>query len=147
MKLRPDHQDADLSIKVYDLRREPVMRDARNAINFAFWPRSYADVAAVLKVDHPLNAAFRQMVSYWEMVYGMARHGIVHAEYWVESHGEGILLYAKVAPFLAEIRAAGSPTALRNSEWVATQTEEGQRLFDRMRERVRQAVEARPATP
>ena len=89
----PDHHDAELMLKVYDLRREAVMRDSRNAINAKFWPQSFEDVQAVLKPDHPLNAAYRQTTSYWEMVYGMAHHGIVHVEYLLENSGEGLLLF------------------------------------------------------
>jgi hypothetical protein len=143
MKERPDHHDADLALKVYDLRREPVMRDARNAINFSFWPRSFDEVAAVMKADHPLNSAWRQTSTYWEMVYAMPRHGIVNPEYWIESNGEGLFLFAKVAPFLAEVRTHSSPTAFRNAEWLATETAEGRARFAIISERVRKLTAAR----
>jgi hypothetical protein len=39
-KTAPDHHDAELVLKVYDLRREPVMRESRDAINRDFWPRN-----------------------------------------------------------------------------------------------------------
>lgn len=143
MKERPDYQDADLTIKVYDLRREPVMRDARNALNFTFWPKTADEMVAVLKAEHPLNAAWRQVVTYWEMVYGMARHGIVHADYWVETHGEGLFLFAKAAPYLDRLREIGSPTTLRNTEWIATETTEGRRVFGVVRARVERLTAAR----
>jgi hypothetical protein len=143
MKERPDYHDADLTIKVYDLRREPVMRDARNALNFTFWPKTFDEVAPILKSDHPLKASWRQVVTYWEMVYGMARHGIVHADYWIETHGEGLFLLAKVAPYLARLREVGSPTTLRNTEWIATETAEGRRLFGIVRARVEKLTAAR----
>jgi hypothetical protein len=53
------------------------------------------------------------------MVYGMAKHGVVHTEFLLESNGEGLLLFARVEPYLAAIRAATSPRALRNAEWIA----------------------------
>jgi hypothetical protein len=143
MKERPDHHDAELALKVYDLRREPVMRDARNAINFTFWPKSFDDIAAVMKADHPLNSAWRQTSTYWEMVYAMPRHGIVNPDYWVESNGEGFFLFAKVAPYLAEVRAHSSPSAFRNAEWLATQTEEGRTRFAVISERVRKLTASR----
>ena len=67
-KEHPDHHDAELAFRAYEMRREAVMRDSRNAINRDFWPKSYADVLAVTKADHPLNAAWRQSITYWEMV-------------------------------------------------------------------------------
>jgi hypothetical protein len=75
----PDHRDAELVLRLYDLRREPVMRASRLAI-VKFLPRSYDDVAALIKPDHPDNAAWRQVSSYFEMAYSFARNGIVPAD-------------------------------------------------------------------
>ena len=140
---RPDHHDAELMLRVYELRREPVMREARNAINGQFWPRTADDVMAVTKPDHPLNAAWRQTTSYWEMVYSFARHGLVAPDFWVESNGEGLFLFAKVLPHLTRLRSDISPTLLRNTEWVVTQTEEGKRLVGYFGDRVSKVLAAR----
>jgi hypothetical protein len=128
---------------VYDLRRETSLREARTAINGEFWPTSYEDVQAVMRLDHPLNVAWRQTLTFWEMVYGMARHGIVHSEYWMESNGEGLLLFAKIAPWLADLRRDVNPVAFRHAEWAATQTAEGRRLFEVFRARVQKTLETR----
>jgi hypothetical protein len=136
----PDHHDAELAIRAYELRREPVMRESRAAINQKFWPKTFEDVLAVVKPDHPLNAAYRQVGSYWEMVYGFAKHGIVHPDFWLESNGEGMFVFAKVAPFLDRIRAELSPIAFRNAEWIARESHEGQRLFGMFSERVQKAL-------
>ena len=111
-KEHPDHHDAELAFRAYELRRESVMRDSRNAINRDFWPKSFAEVQAVTKADHPLNAAWRQTTTYWEMVYGTVKHGIVNADYFMESSGEGMFLFARVAPYLEELRREVSPVRL-----------------------------------
>jgi hypothetical protein len=139
----PDHHDAELAIRVYELRREPVMRESRAAIIQKFWPRSFEDVQAIAKADHPLNAAYRQVASYWEMVYGFAKHGIVHPDFWLESNGEGLFVFARVAPFLERVRAELSPTAFRNAEWIAKESAEGRRLFQMFSERVKKAQSAK----
>jgi hypothetical protein len=126
---QPDHHDAELAVKVYDLRREAVLRDSRAAINSKFWPRSLDDVLAIQKGDHPLNAPFRQVTTYWEMVYSMVKWGIVHPEYFMETNGEGLFVFAKVAPYLEAFRQKVSPVALRNAEWVSRETGEGRRLL------------------
>lgn len=118
----PDHRDAELVLRLYDLRREPVMRESRKAI-VKFLPRSYDDVAALIKPDHPDNAAWRQVSSYFEMAYGFARHGIVPADFLAENAGEGLLLFAKIAPYLEQLRAETAPTALRNAEWLVEHSE------------------------
>src|SRR2546422_11401159 len=115
---RPTYQDADLTIKLYDLRREEVMRCSRE-----IWPRSYEEFIAVTKPDHEWNAAYRQTSSYWEMVYGMACHGIAHAEYLAEVHTEGLFFFAKVKPFLERYRKEASPTAFQNVEWIISHTD------------------------
>jgi hypothetical protein len=139
----PDHHDAELALRVYELRREAVMRESRAAILQKFWPRSFEDVQAVTKGDHPLNAAYRQVGTYWEMVYGFAKHGIVHPDFWMESNGEGMFVFARVAPYLEKIRAELSPTAYRNAEWVARESAEGRRLFQMFSERVKKALAAK----
>ncbi len=140
-KDKPDYNDAELIWKVYDLRREPVMRQSRDAITFKFWPKSYEEFIAVTKVEHPLNAAFRQTSSYWEMVYGMANHGIVNADYLIENAGEGLFLFAKIHPYLERFRAEGSATAFKNAEWIATQCAEGRKRFEMIQGRVKKMYE------
>lgn len=142
LKDSPDHHDADLVLKIYDLRREAVMRESRSALNTRFWPKSADDVAAVLKNDHPLNAAFRQVSAYWEMVYGMARHGILHADYLVESNGEGLFLYARVESYLGELRSR-NPRAFLHTEWITKNSEVAGQMLTMFRERVAKALESK----
>ena len=139
----PDHHDADIIIRLYDLRRETVMRESRRTINAEYWPATPQDATAPMKADHPLNAAWRQTVGYWEMVFGMAHHGIVHADYLVENSGEGLLLFARMEPHLAAIRAAGSPRTLQHAEWAATETAVGRTMMEGIRARVKQRMGGR----
>ena len=139
----PDYHDAELAFRAYELRRDPVMRESRNAINRDFWPKSFAELVAVTKADHPLNAAWRQTTTYWEMVYGTVRHGIVNADYFMESSGEGMFLFARMAPYLEEFRREVSPAAFQNAEWVAKNTAVGQRVFAMFTARVQKTLAAK----
>jgi hypothetical protein len=143
LKESPDHFDADLVLRIYDLRREAVMREARDAINRDFWPRTAEEAIEVLRYDHPLNRAYRQVAGYWEMVYGMARHGVIHADFLAESNGEGLLLFARVEPYLGRIREASNPRAFRNAEWLATQSEMGRQIVETHRARVKKTLAAK----
>jgi hypothetical protein len=140
-KEKPDHHDAELVIKVYDLRREPVMRQARAAMN-SWFPRTWEEILAVTQMTHPLNASWRQVSSYWEMVYSMARHGIVHADYFVESNAEGLILFAKIFPHLERFRREVSPTAFTNAEWIATESAVGKQRFAMMQKRIEALMKA-----
>ncbi len=135
----PDHHDADLVLRAYELRREPVLRDARKAMTIDWWPASLDDLKAIANWEHPHNSSFRQVTSYWELVYGMAKHGIVHPEYMADSAGgEALIILAKVYPWLEEFRTVAGPRFLRNTEWIATETESGRELFARLKDRIDQ---------
>ena len=142
-KEHPDHHDAEIAFRAYELRREAVMRESRNAINRDFWPKSFADLLALTKADHPLNAPWRQTTTYWEMVYGTVKHGIVNADYFMESNGEGLFLFARVAPYLEELRREVSPSAFQNAEWVAKNTAVGQKAFAMFSARVKKVLETK----
>ncbi|MBL8859752.1 MAG: hypothetical protein JNL28_14695 [Planctomycetes bacterium] len=140
-KEMPDHRDAELVIKLYDLRREPVMRQARAAIN-GWLPRNWDEMAAIMQPTHPLNASWRQVSSYWEMVYSMGRHGIVHPDFFVENNAEGLLLFAKVAPYLERMRKEMSPTAFQSAEWATRESASGKLRFALFQKRIEQMLKA-----
>ncbi len=119
------------------------MRESRDAINDKFWPHNAEEALAVTAADHPLNAAFRQTAAYWEMVYGMARHGIIHPDFLVENNVEGLFLFARIEPYLAAFRQAGSPRSFRNAEWVATNSATGQQVMEHYRARIKRVLETR----
>lgn len=139
----PDYHDADLVLRTYEMRREPVMRASRDAVNGKFWPTSYDDVKAIITTPtHELNAPMRQVGSFWEMVYGLVRHGVVDAEYFMETSGEGLFLLARVEPYLEQLRKDTSPYQFVNAEWVAKETERGRGLMTIFRGRVKAKMDS-----
>jgi hypothetical protein len=144
MDRTPNHHDAELVLRLYDLRREPVMREHRALFIREFWPRRADDVLDVVRGEHPLNVAYRQVTTYWEMAYVLCRHGTLHPEMLLESSGEGLFIYARIEPYIAELRAATNPRTLRSTEWIATQTELGRTIMELQRVRVKKLLEARP---
>ena len=140
LKEVPDHHDAELVLRLYELRRESVMRESRAKI-MQWMPRAWEEFFAVTQFDHPMNAAFRQTSSYWEMAYGMAKHHIVNPDYLMENTTEGLFLYAKVLPFLERFRKEVSPIAFRNAEWISTQCETGKQRLELVQARLRKMLE------
>ena len=138
----PDHHDAELVLRFYELRREEVLRAARRTIS-QWFPKTFDDVLAIAKPEHPNNAAFRQVVGYWEMVFGMARNGVIHPEFLMENSNEGIFMYARFQPFLAEWRAQHSPRGFLNCEWVTTNTDLGRELLKFYRDRFDKMLSAK----
>ncbi|MEW6734483.1 MAG: hypothetical protein AB1489_24375 [Acidobacteriota bacterium] len=140
-KDKPDYQDAELTLRLYELRREAVMRESRNTINSKFWPKSYQDVVELTNPEHPMNAAFRQVTSYWEMVYGFARHGITPADFLVENNGEGLFLYVKIQPFIEQIRKDFNPLAFQNTEWLVKNSPAAQTALERIQGFIKRLTE------
>ncbi len=132
---KPDAQDGDFILRLYEMRREPVLREMRDRLNFEFWPKSIDDIVAVQQdMGSPMNTAWRQVPSYWEMVYGMGSSGIVNAEYLVQNNGEGLLTWCKVAPHLDKLRD-DNPRAFLNTEWAATKTDIGRQYVELLQQR------------
>jgi hypothetical protein len=142
---KPDHRDAQLVLRLYDLRREAVMRESRRTIA-AWLPRSFEDVLAITQLGDPRNAAWRQVSSYYEMAFGFARHGIVHADLLAENATEGLLLYAKVEPYLKRFRKEVSPTAFRNAEWLAGRSAAARERLKLLRKRIQAQLAPPPAS-
>lgn len=96
--------DAELILKLYDLRREPVMREARKYI-FEFTPQSIDDVMAVLgDFSSNENAYMRQVFGYWGMAASLVLRGALDEDLASDNFTEMFFVYAKFGPFLAEIR-------------------------------------------
>src|SRR5271166_2347161 len=109
--------DAEIILKLYELRTEAEMRKARAWITGEFWPATADEFFAVASNPaDPHNAFLRQVLTYWEMAAAMVLHGAVSAELFVDCNGEGFFLLAKFAPILDEIRARNPGFLTKTSE-------------------------------
>ena len=133
-----NQSDAEIILKLYDLRRESVMRESRLRMLMEFSPNSFDDAAAVMDPKHPLNACFRQTSGYWEMTYSLAKHGAVHFDLLVENSGEGLFLFGKFEPFIEELRAKRSPTMFANTSWIIEHSPWAQERMKMIRMRIAQ---------
>ena len=115
---------ADLILKLYDLRREAKMREARNWI-FSFNPKS-ADEIMTTMMDPEVGGFLRMVTSYWDMAAAMVNHGAIDADMFNDTAGEHIMVFAKFEPFLAELREKfESPQAFAHLEKVIMDRPDG----------------------
>ncbi|HUX67885.1 MAG TPA: hypothetical protein VMV31_10410 [Terriglobales bacterium] len=111
------YEDAQLILKLYELRREAVLREARNWFFRDFQPTSAASIFETLKGEH--SAFYRMVTTYWEMACTLVQHGAIDAELFRQANGEHIYIFAKLEPFLADLRQEyGNPNLLGNLEKV-----------------------------
>lgn len=129
--------DAELILKLYELRREAEMRKAR-AWFAGWWPQS-ADVIIEMITAPPNpveNAWFRQVSGYWEMAASFVLRGVLNDELFYDSSGEMWFTLAKVYPFLKEIREkAQVPYLFQRIEKVATSSDEARERLQMMLKR------------
>ena len=97
-------ESADLILKLYDLRREKKMRQARKWYSSSFNPTSAQDVIDTM-MDPEVGAYFRMVTSYWDMACAMVNHDAIDPDLFAETNGEHFIVYAKLEPFIADIRA------------------------------------------
>jgi hypothetical protein len=129
-------ESADLILKLYDLRRETVMREARNWF-FTFNPTSIQDFMDVLMGEH--SGHYRMVVSYWDMAASMVNQGAIDEELFNASGGEMVFIYAKIAKFIPELRQVfGSPEVLLNMETLVRRMPNIDERIAQMNERMKQ---------
>lgn len=132
--------DAELILKLYDLRREAEMRKARNWWLVTFWPETADDFVKVgMAMGTQENNWLRQVGGYWEMAASLVLHGALNEDLFLETSfcGEMFFIFAKVHPFLAELREKfQSPTMMGNIEKVITRSERGRNTLKAFEERI-----------
>jgi hypothetical protein len=111
--------DAEIILKLYELRTEALMRQARAWVAGEFWPKTADEFFAVSdNPADPHNAFLRQVTSYWEMAAALVLHGAVSAELFVDCNAEGFFLLAKFAHILEAIREKNPIFLAKTSELI-----------------------------
>lgn len=108
-------ESAELILKLYELRREATMREAR-AFWFGFNPTSAQEYMTAMM--GPNSGLIRMVSSYWDMACSFVVSGAIDANMFDAANGEHILVFAKIQPILADLRAIGGQNAFKNLEQV-----------------------------
>ncbi len=122
-------EEAQLILKLYDLRREAEMRKARNWWMTEFWPRNAEDFLSVVRSPGTQeNNWLRQVAGYWGIATSFVSQGVLSEDLFLVPgfSGEMFVMFAKVQPFLEDLRRKlDDPEFFRDIEKVATNTKWG----------------------
>ena len=122
MKNPATYDDANLILKLYDLRREPRLREARKWFGSAPQFQSREEWLKYAPPGSEENASYRMVVTYWEMVSSLVASGVLNAELFFASSLEMLFVWEKIRILLPEVRTAQkNPMLYRNLEQVATE--------------------------
>ena len=149
MSKKPTIADAQLILRLYDLRREPEMRKARAWWGGEFFPQNADDYLKVVwAMNTQENNWLRQVQGYWSMAASFVQQGVLNEDLFLQPSvsGEMFLIFAKVYPFLKELRSKmNDPNVFSTIEKVATHTKWGRDRLQFMIKRVETMREKRAA--
>jgi uncharacterized small protein (DUF1192 family) len=123
-----------LILKLYDLRREETMRKARDWM-IRFNPDSMQDILDAVMSEN--SAYFRMVTSYWEMAAALVNHGGIDEEMFNDANGEHLVVFAKLQPYLADMRAQFSPNSFQHLEKLVMSVPNVEERLAAIRERFR----------
>lgn len=136
------YESATLNLRLYELRREPVLREAREWFLREFNPDTFAEAAAIVSGER--NSSFRMVLGYWDMAASLVTSGAIDPDAFLAANNEIFAAFAKVHPFLEEARTAtGERDFCRQMETVVMAAPDAQAIITRRREAWRAAARRR----
>jgi hypothetical protein len=139
-------ESALLNLQLFDLRREPVLREARDWFLREFNPESLEEVIALVTGDR--NSSFRMVLGYWDMAASLVTAGAIDADAFRAAHGEIFATFSKIHPFLADLRKlSGELEFCKHMEAVVLSAPDAEAILARRREAARAAAKARRSEP
>jgi hypothetical protein len=135
-------ESALLNLQLFELRREPVLREARDWFLREFNPESFDELLTI--VSGQRNASFRMVVGYWDMAASLVTTGAIDAAAFLAAHGEVFATFSKIHPFLAELRQVSSePDFCKHLEAVVMAAPNAEAILARRRAAAQAAARQR----
>jgi hypothetical protein len=135
-------ESAQLNLKLFELRREPVLRQARAWLTREFNPETFAELMTELQGER--NSWLRMVYGYWDMAASLVTTGAIDGGAFLAAHGEIFGTFSKLQPFLPELRTAmEQPDLFRHLETVVMAAPDAAGRLERTRARLRATAKAR----
>jgi hypothetical protein len=99
------HEQADLLLKLYELRREPRLRQAREWFIPNCHAKSFEEAVQKFPMGSVENTNLRMVNSYWEMVASIVNRGLIDEEFFFENSGEMWIVWDRLRNLLPGQRA------------------------------------------
>ncbi len=111
------YNDAELILKLYDMRREDKLRAARAWFTGNFSANSLAEALEKYPMGSDQNAYYRMVGTYWDMAASFVVRGILHDELFFENSGEMLIVWERMKTFIQDLRRVrNNPLLYRNLE-------------------------------
>lgn len=145
----PTHEQAQLQLQLYDLRREARLRQARDWFFTRYFPQTLEESNRQTTPGSEESAFVSMVISYWEQACALLNYGLLHEDLFFETSGEFYGVWLRMKPLLAAMREqyAYPPflqqmerAAARFEKWMQTRAPEMLERMPKMMEQMRQAA-------
>jgi hypothetical protein len=127
-------QDVIAIVKLYELRRDEALRQARMWFVSEFNPQSATDIVMLLLSGERASANYRMVTSYWDMAASFVNNGGIDEKMFLDANTEHIVVFARIEPFLAEVREiANEPDYLKHLETLVMKVPNAKEILERRR--------------
>ncbi len=135
-------ESANLILKLYELRREPKMREARSWMG-SFFPETAEDLMNAMQ-NEKSSAYFRMVLSYWDMAASFVNHDAIDEEMFNDANGEHLFIFSKIEPFLEQFRQTiNNPSFLAHLEKLIMKMPDAKEMLAKRREASKRMRDAR----
>jgi hypothetical protein len=125
VKEHPDNYDAELLLRLYDLRREAKLRQGRAWFTREFQAKSFEEYLAQCPPGSENSALFRMTISYWDMAASLVNNGLIKEELFFENTSEFWIVWDKVRGLAPTLRQQfKNPMVWKNLETLAEKFEQ-----------------------
>ena len=146
MKTKNALKQAELVLKLYEIRRETALRTARDYVGGEFQPKSVDDFVNLVKEGGKQSGHILQVFGYWDMVAAFVVHGALDESLIYDTCQEMYFQFGKIQPFLTEFRQKmGLPEFLKSMEAVVA-TAQHRRSLPGVKAKAPKPPKTRPAT-
>jgi len=124
MATKPTHEQAQLHLQVYDLRREARLREARDWFVKNYLVDSFDDAMRIAAPGTESGALAMMVISYWEQTCALLNYGLLHEDLFFETTGEFFGVWERVKPMVPQARQVfGNKQFLAHLEQAAQRFE------------------------
>jgi hypothetical protein len=139
--------DALVILKLYEMRSEPLMRQARAWFFTEFQPKSGLEILALMQSGEKQSAFYRMVSSHWEAASALVNNGGIDELLFLQANTEHLVVFAKLQPYIAEIRETiGEPDYLSQLEQLVMKASNVEKKLENRRRLLARWATAKTAT-
>src|SRR5215207_8479804 len=127
MATKPTHEQAQLHLQVYDLRREPRLRQARDWFQQNFRADTLEEAMKIAAPGTEGGTNFGMVIGYWEQACALLNYELLHEDLFFETSGEFFFIWETMKTIVPQFREQfKEPNMLKNLEETSKRFEEWQ---------------------